>query len=86
MAPVDAGLARRPAARRPDRELPVALRKRYDMLIAARAAWRWSKLAAVPASAVTCTCRHSCSTGCLSAKEVQTCPHCNRLLYVVEQD
>jgi len=60
----------------------VALRKRYEMLLERRKGLAWSKHAtrlswlphAAPAQLFNrCTC-----------KEVQNCPHCNRLLYLGE--
>jgi predicted nucleic acid-binding Zn-ribbon protein len=67
------------------KHLPTALRKRYDLLLSRRGG-----LAVVEARAGACL---GCNmhlppqlfNSLFVAKEVQTCPHCNRLLYVTEQ-
>ncbi len=67
------------------KELPTALRKRYDLLLKRR-----SGLAVVEARGGACL---GCNmhlppqlfNSLFVAKEVQSCPHCNRLLYVTEQ-
>ena len=66
--------------------LPVALRKRYDMLLERR-----NGLAVVEARDGACLGCHmhlppQLFNRLYVAKEVQSCPHCNRLLYLsVEQ-
>lgn len=65
-------------------QLPVALRKRYDMLIERR-----NGLAVVEARGGACLGCHmhlppQLFNRLFVAKEVQNCPHCNRLLYVGE--
>jgi len=64
--------------------LPVALRKRYDMLIERR-----NGLAVVEARAGACLGCHmhlppQLFNRLFVAKEVQNCPHCNRLLFLGE--
>lgn len=65
-------------------QLPVALRKRYDMLFERR-----NGLAVVEARDGACLGCHmhlppQLFNRLYVAKEVQTCPHCNRLLYLAE--
>lgn len=65
-------------------QLPVTLRKRYDMLIERR-----NGLAVVEARGGACLgCNMHLPPQLFNrlfvAKEVQTCPHCNRLLYLGE--
>lgn len=65
-------------------QLPVALRKRYDMLLERR-----NGLAVVEARAGACLGCHmhlppQLFNRLFVAKEVQNCPHCNRLLYLGE--
>ena len=67
------------------KELPTALRKRYELLLKRRAG-----LAVVEARAGACL---GCNmhlppqlyNSLFVADEVQSCPHCNRLLFVTEQ-
>jgi predicted nucleic acid-binding Zn-ribbon protein len=66
-------------------QLPVALRKRYDMLLERR-----NGLAVVEARDGACLGCHmhlppQLFNRLYVAKEVQNCPHCNRLLYLGEQ-
>jgi hypothetical protein len=65
-------------------QLPAALRKRYDMLFERR-----NGLAVVEARDGACLGCHmhlppQLFNRLYVAKEVQTCPHCNRLLYLAE--
>ena len=67
-------------------KLPVAVRKRYDMLLERRGG-----LAVVAASNGACLGCHmqlppQLFNRLYVAKEVQSCPHCNRLLYLAEQE
>jgi predicted nucleic acid-binding Zn-ribbon protein len=66
-------------------QLPVALRKRYEMLLERR-----NGLAVVEARNGACLGCHmhlppQLFNRLYVAKEVQNCPHCNRLLYLGEQ-
>lgn len=66
-------------------QLPVPLRKRYDMLLERR-----NGLAVVEARDGACLGCHmhlppQLFNRLFVAKEVQNCPHCNRLLYMAEQ-
>jgi len=65
-------------------QLPVALRKRYDMLIERR-----NGLAVVEARAGACMGCHmhlppQLFNRLFVAKDVQSCPHCSRLMYLAE--
>ena len=67
-------------------QLPVAVRKRYEMLLERR-----NGLAVVEARNGACLGCHmhlppQLFNRLYVAKEVQTCPHCSRLLYLGEQD
>jgi predicted nucleic acid-binding Zn-ribbon protein len=85
LAAIDAGLGEQ--GRRRDvltGQLPVALRKRYDMLIERR-----NGLAVVEARGGACLGCHmhlppQLFNRLFVAQEVQNCPHCNRLLFLGE--
>ena len=68
------------------KELPAGLRKRYQLLLDRRGG-----IAVVEARGGACLGCHmhlppQQFNSLYVAKEVQTCPHCNRLLYIVEQE
>jgi predicted nucleic acid-binding Zn-ribbon protein len=85
LAAIDSGLAEQ--SRQRDvltGQLPVALRKRYDMLIERR-----NGLAVVEARGGACLGCHmhlppQLFNRLFVAQEVQNCPHCNRLLFLGE--
>lgn len=86
LAELDAGLAEH-GRQRDDLtgQLPVALRKRYEMLLDRR-----NGLAVVEARDGACLGCHmhlppQLFNRLFVAKDVQNCPHCNRLLYLAEQ-
>ena len=68
------------------KQLPAGLRKRYQLLLDRRGG-----IAVVEARGGACLGCHmhlppQQFNSLYVAKEVQTCPHCNRLLYIVEQE
>ena len=68
------------------KQLPAGLRKRYQLLLDRRGG-----IAVVEARGGACLGCHmhlppQQFNSLYLAKEVQTCPHCNRLLYIEEQD
>jgi predicted nucleic acid-binding Zn-ribbon protein len=85
LAAIDAGLAEQGRQRETlTGQLPVAMRKRYDMLIERR-----NGLAVVEARGGACLGCHmhlppQLFNRLFVAKEVQNCPHCNRLLFLGE--
>ncbi len=67
-------------------ELPTKLRKRYELLMSRR-----DGIAVVEASSGACLGCHmhlppQLFNSLFVVKDIQTCPHCNRLLYVTAQD
>ncbi len=85
LAEIDSNLAEQDRQRETlTTQLPVALRKRYDMLIERR-----NGLAVVEARGGACLGCHmhlppQMFNRLFVAKDVQSCPHCSRLLYLAE--